>query len=206
MSDADRDALIWQEIGGEPEELQNNGQREHIDSEFITRTEFKQFADRVFSRLHQLETTTGESIDPDAPVLVYYANMPEKHHDNLETSKRIAVTLHNNWRDIAWQLGGGTNVTGDKVQSKVGVDTKTKANAKYNPSLIRHRLKIYCDRDFQMNEVYRGLRQLAKLSGGTEHVDGVAGRVRITGGLYEYQERATADGKDVRRVLWRTTE
>lgn len=167
------------------------------------RAEFRKYQNNVENRLHKLESRETVSEDEDQPPIVHYANIPEEDRaDHLGTSDLIAVTLFENWEEIAWTLGGGRNYAGNKQDQKFGVDTKSKANAKYNPSRIKHRLKQFLDQDLQSNEVYRGLKRLASLSGGEEHVD-TDGRVHITGGWFAYQERATADNNDVRRVLWR---
>lgn len=209
MSDAGRDAQVMQAIGGEPEALeqpQTNGEGETIQ---LSRDAWN----RVLARIDELEQRVeaiedGENVttEPDGPPIVKYAQMSEDDRkEHLGTSDHIAVTLHEYWEDIAWGLGGARDqISGEITERRRGVDTKTKANAKYNPSRLRHRLKQKLDRDFQATEIYRGLRALAKLSGGEEHVDDTAGRVHIVGGWYEYHEKATTDGKDVRRVLWRT--
>lgn len=182
--------------------------------------DFLAFVDRMCGRLDELEARIdGQSPgEEDGPPIVQYAKIPEDERSELlDTREQIAVALHVNWADIAWDLGGGGSIHGttlttdgrlDRESSgqKIGVDTKAKAAAKYNPSRLKHRLKQLLDRDLQANEVYRGLKRLAKLSGGEEHVDEATGRVRITGGLYEYRERSTADNEDVRRVLWRAAD
>lgn len=134
------------------------------------------------------------------------ANIPkDKRGDVLSTSEIIAVTLHDEWDDIAWELGGGSDVHGNRIAGKTGVDTKTKATAKNNPSKLRHLLKVSLERDFQANEIYRGMKRLADLSGGKEHVSD-DGRSTIAGGLYKYREVTTADNRENRRVLWRKQE
>lgn len=177
------------------------------------RDELLEFKIETRQRLHALEqdiqdsgTTTSE-VDPDAPPLVHFANVPpEDREDTLPTSQYIAVTIHENWDDIAWTLGGGSNYTGVTGTQRRGVDTKTAASAKYNPSRLRHRLKQHLDRDLAWNEVYRALKQLAELSGGEERVDDATGRVHVVGGMYHYEHRATANGSDTKRVCWRVTE
>lgn len=146
-----------------------------------------------------LEDLAVQQQAQDGPVIQQYANIPEGERDVLSTSEEIAVVLHENWRDIAWKLGDADN-------RRFGVDTKSRANAKHNPSRLRHELRRELDRDFQATEMYRGLKRLAALSGGEEHVNAGDGRVHISGGLYEYRERASPDGKHVNRVLWRATE
>ncbi|AZH25269.1 hypothetical protein [Haloplanus aerogenes] len=189
IDDAD-DATEFEEIA-----------RELRDTFARHRAEFRQFQHEVTDRLERLEDgVERDTAEEDVPVIDRYARMSEaEREDVLSTAEHIAVTLHDNWRDIAWKLGDANN-------RKVGVDTKTKANAKYNPSRLKHRLKQHMDRDLQSTEIYRGLQRLAKLSGGEEHVDAETSRVQIAGGRYEYRERRTADNKETRRVLWRRTE
>lgn len=220
MSDADRDRAVMEAAGVDPDDLSISGDEIEGGGEYVRKADFLAFADRVCERLDDLEVRLDDTqpVEPDGPPIVQYANIPaDERAELLDTSEQIAVTLHVNWRDIAWDLGGGGSIHGTSLtadgrlereasQQKVGVDTKAKAAAKYNPSRLKHRLKQRLDRDLQANEVYRGLKRLAKLSGGEEHVDDATGRVRITGGLYEYRERATADNMDVRRVLWRAAD
>lgn len=165
---------------------------------------------RLTNRLDDLEADVENTADdngPDGPPLVHYAQIdPSDREDALDTSERIAVTMHEHWDDIAWTLGGGSNYSNRRSKQRIGVDTKTAANAKYNPSKLRHRLKRLLDRDPEWNEIYRGLKQLAVLSGGEEHIDDGTGRAYIVGGRYHYEERATADGGDTKRVCWRVTE
>lgn len=205
MSSEDRDALVWEAIGGDPADIETNGSASTVEVPERAWESILGRLDELEGRLETLESR-GKVPDEDAPTIEHYAAMPEDEWDELDTSIRIAVTLHENWSDIAWTLGGGRNYAGNTGEQRYGVDTKTKANVKYQPSKLRYELRRELDRDFQVNEIYRGLRRLAKLSGGTEHVDSRDDRVHITGGLYEYREQSTIDGKDIRRVLWREQE
>ncbi len=169
------------------------------------RTEFRQFRQSVEERLDRLENDRQPADEEDQTPLDAYTQIDqEDREDELSTSEFIAVTIHEEWRDIAWKLGGGSNYAGESADTRVGVDTKTKANAKYNPSRLKHRLKKELGWDPAANQIYRGLKTLAQKSGGEEVVDDHSGRVQVMGGLYEYREMATADGQDTKRVLWRT--
>lgn len=196
----DRDRAVLQQIDGEIEDADTTGEFEQIardlrDRFAEQRAEFRQFKQSVNRRLDALEEGDSNTED-EGPPIVHYADIPDdEREDLLSTSELIAVTIHDRWDEIAWELGTAKN-------RKVGVDTKTKANAKYNPSKIRHRLKTALDRDFQANEIYRGLKQLAKLSGGNEHVKS-DGRCEVVRGMYTYREMTTADNQDTKRVLWR---
>lgn len=172
------------------------------------RAEFRKFRRRVEERLDSLEQRSqAPDQDEDQPPLYAYARLdPEDREEELTTAERIAVTIHDAWIDIAWTLGGGSNYAGERNEARIGVDTKTTANAKYSPSRLRYRLKKELDWEPAHNQIYRGLKKLADISGGEEVVDATTGRVHIRGGEYEYREMATADGNDTKRVLWRTDQ
>jgi len=208
MSSEDRDAQVWELLGGDPDELAVNSADVDENKEYVPMDTFREFQNEVLRRLDALENGERSGQEEQGPPIVHYSKIPEDEREkHLGTSDHIAVTLHDYWDDIAWSMGGARDqISGELTDRRIGVDTKTKANAKYNPSRLRHRLMQRLDRDFQANEIYRGMEALAKLSGGEEHVDEVASRVHITGGLYEYHQKATADGKDVKRVLWRVEE
>lgn len=204
MSLDDRDRAVLEHIDQEIDEATDADEFERIardlrDRVSELRAEFRQFEGEVNRRLDALEEGETGSSAEEGPPVVHYADIPEDERgDLLSTSEHIAVTIHDRWDEIAWEIG----TMNDRQERKVGIDTKTKANAKYNPSKIRHRLKVSLDRDFQANEIYRGMRQVAKLSGGVEHV-GDHGRSTIAGGLYKYREMTTADNQETKRVLWR---
>ncbi|NHX37848.1 MULTISPECIES: hypothetical protein [Halolamina] len=172
------------------------------------RAQFRKFRRSVDDRLDQLEEGAQQPREGDdqTPLEVYLQMDEEDREDELSTSQSIAVTMHEQWADIAWKLGGGSNYAGEENEQRTGVDTKSKANAKYNPSRLKHRLKKELGWDPASNEVYRGMKALAKISGGEEVVDASSGRVHVRGGQYEYREMATADGADTKRVLWRADQ
>lgn len=171
------------------------------------RTQFRQFRHETTQRLDALEDGHATADEDDQTPLEAYTQIdPEDREETLETSEFIAVTIHEQWGDIAWKLGGGSNYAGETNDTRVGVDTKTKANAKYNPSRLKYRLKKELGWDPAHNQIYRALETLADISGGEEVIDDYSGRVQVMGGRYEYREMATADGKDTKRVLWRVDE
>lgn len=221
MSDSvglsDRDQQVLKSIDEDIADANDQTDYEKVAREI--RDEFKDFllryrADKrkfnhrlssVEDRLESVENGGSAQPEEQSPI-ENLANIPkDERGELLSTSKIIAVTLHDEWEDIAWELGGGSNVHGDRLSGKVGVDTKTKANAKNNPSKLRHRLKVSLERDFQANEIYRGMKRLAEIAGGKEHV-GDDGRSTVAGGLYKYREVTTADNRSNRRVLWRRQE
>jgi hypothetical protein len=203
VSDADpqsesRAQALWEAVGGDAGDLKGNGSAETVEVTY-------ELLDNIFGRTNDLEDRIDElerspdGVSEHAPPIEYYANIPpEERAELLSTSEQIAVELHTNWEDIAWKLG-------DATHRRIGVDSKTKANAKYNPSRLKQRLKGLLNRDFESIEIYRGLKRLAKLSGGEETTDS-ANRVHVTGGLYEYHHRSTIDGRDTKHVLYRSNE
>lgn len=204
----DQDKALLDELEADIDEADTAAEYEEIardlKSEFFNlRTEFRQFQNTVAQRFDELERQIESDTPSDEETfhkIHFYENMPEGEREKqLSTSEQVAITLHENWHEIAWKIGDSDN-------RRFGVDTKTKANAKYNPSQLKHRLKQYVGKDLQSTEIYRGLKQLAKMSGGDEHVEDVTSRVHVMAGIYCYQERPTADNNDVRRVLWRNGE
>lgn len=171
------------------------------------RAKFRKHERRTEKRLQALEDQRSVDDSEDQTLLEIYCQItPEDRDGELSTSESVAVTIHEQWADTAWTLGGGSNYAGESNDQRVGVDTKTRANAKYNPSRLKHRLKKELGWDPAANQVYRGLKKLAQISGGEEIVDEHTDRVQVMGGLYEYREMATADGTDTKRVLWRADQ
>lgn len=171
------------------------------------RADFRKFRRSVEDRLERLEEGSQQPVEDDSTPLEAYTQIDEDDRENeLSTSEFIAVTMHEQWADVAWTMGGGSNYAGETVETRIGVDTKTTANAKYNPSMLKHRLKRELGWDPASNQVYRGMKTLAKISGGEEVIDASSGRAHVRGGEYEYREMATADGQDTKRVLWRADQ
>lgn len=162
------------------------------------RREFRVFQNDVGRRLSQLENgaVRDDVEDEEKLPIDVKANLPR---EELTTSEEIAVALHENWSEIAWSLGDGETF-------QYGVNTRTKATTKNAPSKLRHELRRELDRDLAPQQIYRGLKRLATLSGGEERVHKADGRVHIADGLYEYRERTPPTGGQTRRVLWRETE
>lgn len=166
--------------------------------------QFNQFQQSVDQRLSRLEDREAASEkDEVVPLETWMQLDQEAREKELSTSDEIALTLHERWDEIAWTMGGGSNYAGSQNEQRVGVDTKTKANAKYNPSKLKHRLKTRLGFEPHHEQVRRGLKRLAEATGGEEFVDDKAGRTHVVGGWYQYHEKATADGSDTKRVLVR---
>lgn len=111
-------------------------------------------------------------------------------------AKRRAVTVYQNWDDLAWKLGS------DDGEQRWGMDTNTKAKKKHQPAKIGVELRKLLDEDISWNQIYRVMEQLAKLSGGTEHIDQYD-RTHIAGGEFEFHDQSTTDGSDSRKVVYR---
>lgn len=125
-----------------------------------------------------------------APTLEKYASMDAADREELlSTSERRAVSIYQNWDDLAWVANG-----------KELLETQARANAKHNPSKLRYRLNKHFDQSLQATEIYRALKAVARLSGGDEETD-TNGRTHVTGGRFEYHVLPTADGTKTRRVL-----
>lgn len=194
----DRDALVYQAIGGDPDNLTHPPERTVEVPESLL-WELAERVEQLEATVNRLENGQSPPAEDD-PLLYAYAWMVVSGDgESLSTSETIAVTLHRNWDDIAWSLG-------DVDNRRFGVDTKTKANVKYQPSRLRYRLREQLGWDPANIQIYRGLKRLASLSGGEERVDARSNRVHISGGEYAYREMATADNQDVKRVVWRETE
>jgi hypothetical protein len=154
-------------------------------------SQFKQFVMRELD-------SNGSGPTEDSPPIEAYTNIPEDEREEyLSKPDRIAVHLHDQWHEVAWQLG----TDGDRR----GVNTTARANVKHQPSKLKVALQRELDATIQFNDMVRGLKNLARQSGGEERTD-ATGRTHISGGWYEYRERTTADNDTVQRVLWRDTE
>lgn len=196
MTDA-RDIAVWEEIGGDPDGLRDPPEVTVEVPESLL-WELSERVDRLETELAALKN--GHDLnDGITPIEAYAAMLENGDADALTTSQTIAATLHNGWEEIAWQLG-------DHDHRKIGIDTKSKATVKYQPSRIRYRLRERLGWDPDNKQIYRGLKCLALESGGEERINQSDNRVHVSGGVYEYREMATADNKDVKRVVWRSAD
>lgn len=169
--------------------------------------QFNEFQQSVDQRLSQLEERDAAAEKDEVVPLETWLQLDEEaREEELSTSDKIALTIHENWHDIAWTMGGGSNYAGTRSDQRVGVDTNTKANAKYNPSRLKHRLKKELDFEPHHEQVHRGLKRLADATGGEEEIDVSSSRALVIGGWYEYRELPTPDGNDTKRVLWRNDD
>lgn len=171
--------------------------REQLDAERQERerleAEFEQFKREMVAKVNELQAAVdGQSVVGDTE-LQQYATAPDDIRAGLSTNKERAVRLYENWHEIAWkqqEAHGG----------RYFIDTKTPSMKKNHPSKLRHELETRWDENLHSPDIYRTMKQLAKMSGSEESVDEY-GRVHITGGEYEYHERPTADNKSIRRLV-----
>lgn len=129
----------------------------------------------------------ANSFYEDLTTLEKYARMPEDEREELlSTSRQLAVLIFENWTDWAKQLDAGWLI-----------NTKPNSNRLYNRSDIKVYLKEASGDDLQSTEVYRAMKQVAKLSVGPdeeyEHVTDDYGREHITGGAFEYHDKVNPD-------------
>ncbi len=212
----DEDRVLLDHIGdnieaaedeAELEELAENLREKIRDQRHQIRTleqQFNEFQQSVEQRLSRLEERQAAGEKDEAVPLETWMQLDDQDRDEeLSTSDQIALTIHEHWDEIAWTMGGGSNYAGTQNKQRVGVDTKTTANAKHNPSKLKHRLKTRLGFEPHQTQIYRGMKRLADATGGEEHVDEAAGRAHVIGGWYKYNEKAVADGSDTKRVLVR---
>lgn len=147
--------------------------------------------------LVQMVNNLQEQIEGDASLtgsttLEKYTEIDEEDREELlSTSERRAVSIYENWDELAWT-----------TQHKNLMETQARANAKNQPSKIKYRLEKHFDTSLQANEIYRAMKAVARLSGGEESTD-TDGRTHVTGGDFEYHVLPTADNSRTRRVLER---
>lgn len=155
----------------------------------------------IFKRLRRIE----ERLDDDGTVtgsteLEQYATAPEQIRKQLSANKKRAVTLYEDWTDVAWRPDAN-----EENLNKWRVDTARRLDVKNQPSRLKHELEQREGETLSWNDVYRTMKQMAKMSGGEEEVDSY-GRSHIVGGDYEYHERPTADNSRMKRVLKEVTD
>lgn len=148
------------------------------------------------ARLEALEAGSEPRQAADGTLLDKYAAMPSAERAELMgASERRAVRLYECWWDIAEQGAGGN----------YAVTTRRRAPTKNSPSKLKIDLENLLDEDLAWEQVYRAMKAMARLSApAREEVETTSdehGRTRIAGGAFEYQERATPDGKDRYRVV-----
>lgn len=122
--------------------------------------------------------------------LARYLQFNQEQRENLLSStEQRAVSLVERWEEIAWKTPNG-----------LAVETQTRANVKHSPSKLKYRIKQVLDHDLEWQQIYRMLKAVAKLSGGSPEHD-EHGRMTIEGIRFSYYERTTADNNDTKRVL-----
>lgn len=152
----------------------------------------------LFAMVNKLQDAAdGRSKALDGLTLVEkYAKMePAEREELIGAAERRAVVLFENWWDISKQAGNGRYV----------ITTHRNSTKKNNPSQVKIDLESFSGEDLKWEQVYRAMRALAKLSA-TDR-DEIAtetseyGRKHITGGAFDYEERATPDGSDTYKIV-----
>lgn len=185
MSDTERDALFWESIGGDPDELLVDGDNADPDAEYVPREEFEALRDTV-KRLVRMVNNLQAGGFEGLTTLEKYTRMIENGDDEaLGASDRRAVKIHRNWGSLAHRLANG----------HMGVSTRKASAKKHGPSQLKVDLENLLGGDLQRVQIYRAMKQVAKLSGGTAEQDQY-GRKKIVGGIYEYHERTSPDNTD----------
>jgi hypothetical protein len=152
----------------------------------------------LFEKLHAIEHGDGRGdVASSLVVLEKYAEMePREREECLGSSDRRAVVLFEHWWDIAKQAGNGNYV----------VTTHRNSTKKHNPAQVKIDLEQAAGEDLRWEQVYRSMRHIAKLSAASpqddvESVTDGYGRKHITGGAFEYHEKATPDGSDTYKLV-----
>ena len=180
---SDQDKAIWQSLGGDIDELSSTapGVQETL-SELLDEVR------SVQSRLTDLERAVyGDERPLDGLTsLQQYARLRETDRaDLLGASARRAVTIYEHWEELAVRLPNG----------KCGVSTKRSSSRKHSPSQFKLDLETVLGEELAWEQVYRAMKAVAKLSGGSSERDEY-GRTHIVGGLFEFHVRTSPDNTD----------
>lgn len=182
-SEDDTAAALWQELGGNPDDLKQNGNADRV---LVSREEFESLLEDVRdlqTRVSQLESDDDREYTSK---LVEYQHLPPNRREELLTaSEHRAVTLWEHWDKLAQPINDGAE----------GITTKRNSTKKYAPSQFKLDLENILGEDLEWQQIYRAMKRAAILSGGsTEHTE--YGKTHITGGYLEYHERTSPDNTD----------
>jgi len=209
MSSDDRDAAVWEAIGGDPAKIEEDGKAvggvpDEPPEWFVSfLQEFRRLQRRV-SELEQGENGR-EKVNPNLTTLQKYAKMDSAlRADTLGKTDRIAVAIYQNWVDLQEKLGDAEN-------RRYGVSTRRNSTKKNNPSQFRIDLENIVDDELLDDKgrlswaiIHDAMMAVATLSGGAPEHDEY-GRKHITGGLFEYHEKPTpGTGDTLYKVLYET--
>lgn len=187
MSDAadDRDAQVLEAVGGDADELAVGGGDVDPDREYVTREEFEDLQQTVKRLVRMVNNLQSEELD-GLTTLEKYTRMYEAGEtDPLSASDERAVQIHRHWGSLAVRLANG----------HLGVSTRTKSGKKHGPSQLKVDLELLSGEELQSNQIYRAMKRVAELSGGSAEPDQY-GRTKIVGGVYEYHVRTSPDNTD----------
>lgn len=165
------------------------------------RAEVERQADLIkdlFKKVNRLEDQLSGS-DPataGTTLVEKFSQMdPGERDDLIGATDRRAVALFEHWWDIAKQAGNGNYV----------ITTHRNSQSKHQPSQVKLDLEKATGKDLAWEQVYRAMRQLAKLSvperDDTSTSTDEYGRKTIAGGAFEYHEKATPDGSDTYKLV-----
>lgn len=157
------------------------------------------------SRLNELgeKVNGGDPTDPRAnsyyenlTILEKYHRMPEEEREELlagNTSKLRAIKIFEHWSDWSRTVEAGQLISTNHTRGR------------YNKIAVKVDLQSATGDDLQNVEVYRAMKQVAKLSvRDTEEVECITdeyGREHITGGAFEYHEKVNPDSGSHFKIL-----
>lgn len=135
----------------------------------------------------------------DLTILEKYQQMPEEEREqNLSgnTSKLRAVKIFENWSD--WSQRGARDSSEQFIST-------LHTRGRYNKIALKVDLQSATGEDLQNIEVYRAMKQVAKLSvQDTDEVECITdefGREHITGGAFEFHEKVNEDNQKKFKAL-----
>lgn len=132
-------------------------------------------------------------------ILEKYGRMSVEERETVlegNPSKLRAVEIFHNWND--WSQAGAIDPSEQLIST-------LHTRGQYNKLAVKVDLQNATDEDLQNIEVYRAMKQVAKLSvvdpDDVETVTDQNGREHITGGAFEYHEKVNADNSKKFKVL-----
>lgn len=194
----ERDQKLIENMGQQVEQAEEPEEYEAVCGELTGRfeallRELRTFQGDVKGRLSALEDGQGDAKAEaaEAPhTLAKYAAMPESERGSLlSASQRRAVEIYENWDDLA-----------EAVQAGYAISTHRSSTKKHGGSQVKSDLNTLFDVELEWPQIYRAMKAVAKLSGGTEVSDSY-GRVHVQGGVFEYHEKPTPDAQSTYKVL-----
>jgi len=185
MSDAERDAMVMEAIGGSEDDLTVSGDDAKPDEEYVTREEFEKLRSTVKHLVRTVESMNSDRF-AGLNTLEKYTRMVEDGEEvSLSASDVRAVAIHRHWDTLAERFANG----------HYGISTRKKSAKKNGPSKLKVDLQNILGVDLQNTQIYRAMKRTAELSGGSVEPDEY-GRMHVVGGIYEYHEKTSPDSTD----------